>query len=80
MVDALAFVERFKNAAGKWRTREISPFFATKGALRNWAVVPDNPLRLEDEEDELRRSLFDALLENRVWVAKRKMPEDKVRH
>jgi hypothetical protein len=79
MVDALAFVERFKNPAGKWRSREISPFFSTKGALRNWAVVPDNPARLEDEEDELRRSLFNALTENRVLVAKRKVPEDKVR-
>jgi hypothetical protein len=78
MVDALAFVERFKNAAGKWRSREISPFFASKGALRNWAVVPDNPSRTEDAEDELRAKLFNALIENRVWVAKRKVSEDKV--
>lgn len=78
MVDALAFVERFKNAKGKWRSREISPFFATKGALRDWAVVPDRP-KDEDDEGELRRSLFDAMIENRVWVAQRKVPEDKVR-
>jgi hypothetical protein len=78
MVEALAFVERFKNAAGKWRSREISPFFSTKAALRDWAVVPDNPSD-PDTEDELRRSLFDAMCENRVWVARRQVPEDKVR-
>jgi hypothetical protein len=77
MVDALAFVERFKNAAGKWRSREISPFFSSKAALRDWAVVPDGANI--DTDDELRRSLFDAMIENRVWVAKRKVPEDKVR-
>jgi hypothetical protein len=81
MVDALAFVERFKTPAGKWRSREISPFFASRDALRNWAVVPDQPKRagVEDTEDELRAKLFSAMIENRVWVAKRKVPEDKVR-
>jgi hypothetical protein len=78
MVDALAFVERFENAAGKWRSREISPFFSNRAALRDWAVVPDSPADI-DTEDELRRSLFEALFERRVWVAKRKVPEDKVR-
>ena len=34
---------------------------------------------LERTEDELRRSLFDALFENRVFVAERKVPADKVR-
>jgi hypothetical protein len=76
MVDALAFVERFKNAQGNWRSREISPFFSSRAAARDWAVTPDtgNP----DEEDELRRALFDALFENRVRIAKRRVPEDKV--
>jgi hypothetical protein len=78
LVDALAFVERFKNAAGKWRSREISPFFSTKAALRDWAVVPDTSSNI-DTEDELRRALFDALFENRVFVAERKVPADKVR-
>jgi len=78
MVDALAFVERFKNNAGEWRSREISPFFSTRGALRDWAVVPDTSSNV-DTEDELRRSLFDALFENRVFVAERKVPTDKVR-
>jgi hypothetical protein len=77
MVDALAFVERFKNDSGHWQTREISPFFSNKAALRNWAVVPDSPTNI-DLEDELRRSLFNALCENRVWVAKRKVSQDKV--
>lgn len=77
MVDALAFVERFKNANGQWRTHEISPFFSGKAALRDWAVVPDKPSD-HDTEDELRRSLFDALCENRVWVAKRKVPKEDV--
>jgi hypothetical protein len=77
MVDALAFVERFKNPAGQWRSREISPFFSTRAALRDWAVTPDTPGNV-DTEDELRASLFNALIENRVWVAKRKVPEDQV--
>jgi hypothetical protein len=69
LVEALAFVERFKKANGTWETREISPFFSGKGALRNWAVVPDGSNL--DQEDDLRKSLFDALCENRVWVARR---------
>lgn len=77
MVDALAFVERFKNSGGQWRTREISPFFADRAALRDWAVVPDSPTNV-DNEDDLRGSLFNALCENRVWVATRKVPEGKV--
>jgi hypothetical protein len=77
MTDALAFVERFKNAHGRWETREISPFFSGKAVLRDWAVVPDSPSNA-DTEDELRRSLFDALCENRVWVAKRKVLAEKV--
>jgi len=32
-----------------------------------------------DTDDELRGSLFNAMIENRVWVAKRKVPENKVR-
>jgi hypothetical protein len=45
-------------------------------ALRDCAVRPDgNNL---DNDDELRRSLFDAMFENRVWVAERKVPENKV--
>jgi hypothetical protein len=78
MVDALAFVERFKNDQGKWRTREISPFFSGKAALRDWAVVPDKPTD-PDHEDELRRSLFNSLCENRVFVATRRVPKEKVR-
>jgi hypothetical protein len=58
------------------RSREISPFFAGKAALRNWAVVPDGPNA--DNMDELRRRLFNAMISNRVWVAKRKVPENKV--
>jgi hypothetical protein len=77
MTDALAFVERFKDAHGRWQTREISPFFASKAVLRDWAVVPDSPSNV-DTEDELRRSLFNALCENRVWVAKRKVPAEDV--
>jgi hypothetical protein len=77
LVDALAFVKRVKNTAGEWTTEEISPFFADKAALRNWAVVPDGANA--DNEDELRKSLFDALCENRVWVAKRKVQESKLR-
>lgn len=77
LVDALAFVERFKKA-GKWRSREISPFFSNRAALRDWAVVPDTASNI-DTEDELRRSLFKALFENRVFVAERKVPADKVR-
>ena len=76
MVDSLAFVERFKNNQGKWRSREISPFFSNKAALRNWAVVPDGSNI--DEMDELRRSLFNSMIENRVFVAKRRVPEDKL--
>lgn len=77
MVDALAFVERFKNAQGNWRSKEISPFFSNRGPLRDWAVRPDgNNL---DNDDELRRSLFDALIENRVFIAKRKVRENKIR-
>ena len=76
LVDALAFVERFKNENGKWRTREISPFFTTRAALRDWAVVPDGSN--VDTDDDLRRSLFDAMCENRVWVAKRRVAEDEV--
>jgi len=78
MVDALAFVERFKNADGQWRTREISPFFSGKAALRDWAVVPDSAADV-DTEGELRRALFDALCENRVWVATRKVPQENVK-
>jgi hypothetical protein len=78
LVDALAFVERFKNSQGKWRTREISPFFLNRGALRDWAVKPDSPSNI-DTEDELRANLFQAFFDNRVWVAERKIPEDKVR-
>jgi hypothetical protein len=78
LVDALAFVERFKNNAGEWRSREISPFFSSKGALRDWAVVPDTSSNV-DTEDELRRTIFDALFENRVFVAERRVPADKVR-
>lgn len=77
MVDALAFVERFKNAAGDWRSREISPFFSNKAALRDWAIKPDSPANV-DTEDELRLSLFEALFENRVLVATRRVSEDKV--
>jgi len=76
MVEALAFVERFKTASGRFRTREISPFFANRAALRNWAVVPDGAN--VDDDDELRRSLFDAMIENRVWVAKRRVAADEV--
>jgi hypothetical protein len=78
MVDALAFVERVKNASGQRRTREISPFFSSKAALRNWAVVPDSPADV-DKEDELRLALFNALCENRVWVATRKVPQENVK-
>jgi hypothetical protein len=78
MVDALAFVERFKNASGQWATREISPFFASRPALRNWAVVPDSPANA-DTEDDLRQTLFDALCDNRVWVATRSVPKNMVR-
>ena len=77
MTDALAFVERFKNGHGRWETREISPFYSGKAVLRDWAVVPDSPSNV-DNEDELRRSLFNALCENRVWVAKRKVPAEDV--
>jgi hypothetical protein len=77
MVDALAFVERFKDASGKWQSREISPFFSSKAALRDWAVVPDLPDNV-DVEDELRQALFDALCENRVWVATRKVLAENV--
>lgn len=76
LVEALAFVERFKNENGKWRTREISPFFANRAALRDWAVVPDGSNL--DTDDDLRRSLFDAMCENRVWVAKRRVAEDEI--
>jgi len=76
MVDALAFVERFRTPAGRMRSREISPFFAGKPALRDWAVVPDGPNA--DNMDELRGRLFNAMISNRVWVAKRKVPENKV--
>jgi hypothetical protein len=69
MVEALAFVERFKNQNGKWKTREISPFFANRASLRDWAVRPDG--NNVDTDDELRKSLFNAMIENRVWVAKR---------
>jgi hypothetical protein len=78
MVNALAFVERVKNAGGQWQTNEISPFFSGRAALRDWAVVPDSPSNT-DTEDELRGSLFQALCENRVWVATRKVPQDKVK-
>lgn len=76
LVEALAFVERFKNANGQWRTREISPFFASRAALRNWAVVPDGAN--VDLDDDLRKSLFDAMCENRVWVAKRRVAENEI--
>jgi hypothetical protein len=76
MVNALAFVERFKNNQGKSRSREISPFFSNKTALRDWAVVPDGSNI--DTFDELRRSLFNAMIENRVWVAKRRVLENKI--
>ena len=76
LVEALAFVERFKNEHGNWRTREISPFFANRAALRNWAVVPDGAN--VDTDDEFRKSLFDAMCENRVWVAKRRVAEDEI--
>lgn len=79
MVDALAFVERFRNAAGKWRSREISPFFSTRAALRDWAVVVPDTSSKVDSEGELRGSLFNALFENRVFVAERKVPAEKVR-
>jgi hypothetical protein len=77
LVEALAFVERFTTASGQRRIREISPFFSGKAALRDWAVVPDDPSR-EDDEDELRRTLFDALCENRVWVAERMVQQEEV--
>lgn len=77
MVEALAFVERFKKANGKWDTREISPFFSGKGALRNWAVVPDGTNL--DHEDDLRKSFFDALCTNRVWVARRMVAPELVK-
>jgi hypothetical protein len=48
----------------------------TKAALRDWAVVPDTSSNI-DTEDELRRSLFDALFENRVFVAERKVPRTR---
>jgi hypothetical protein len=77
LVEALAFVERFKKQNGTWSTREISPFFSGKGALRNWAVVPDGANA--DNEDDLRKSFFDALCENRVWVAKRMVAPELVK-
>lgn len=77
MVDALAFVERFENADGQVRSREISPFFSDKATLRDWAVTPDGANL--DNDDELRGELFDAMFENRVWVAKRRVPEDTIR-
>ena len=76
LVEALAFVERFKDADGRWRTREISPFFATRAALRDWAVVRDGSN--VDLDDDLRKSLFEALCENRVWVAKRQVAESEI--
>jgi hypothetical protein len=77
MVDGLAFVERFKNSR-KWRTREISPFFSNRAALRGWAVKSDSPSNV-DTEDELRATLFQAFFVNRVCVAERKVLEDKAR-
>jgi hypothetical protein len=77
MVVALAFVERFKNPQGNWRSREISPFFSDKAALRDWAITPDGANL--DNDDELRLSLFQALFENRVFVAERRVPEDRLR-
>ena len=76
LVDALAFVARVRRPDGKSRSREISPFFATKSALRNWAVVADGPNA--NLEDDLRKEFFDALCENRVWVARRKVGADLV--
>jgi hypothetical protein len=55
---------------------EISPFFASRAALRNWAVVPDGAN--VDLDDDLRKSLFDAMCENRVWVAKRQVAENEI--
>ena len=77
MVDALAFIAG-SQVNGTFQTREISPFFATKAALRDWAVVPDSPANA-DTEDDLRQALFDALCDNHVWVATRKVAKDQVR-
>lgn len=77
MVDAMAFVKRVKRPDGTRTTEEISPFFATKQALRAWAVVPDGANA--DTEDDLRASFFDALCANHVWVAHRKVRPEEVR-
>jgi hypothetical protein len=76
LVEALAFVKRVKAPDGTWATEEISPFFADRAALRDWAVVPDGSNA--DNADELRKVLFDALVENHVWVAKRRVPQDQI--
>jgi hypothetical protein len=74
MVSAYAFVERYKNEAGKWKSAEVSPFFSEKGALWDWMIVEK-----KDGDSKLRKVVREALLESRVFVAKRKIREGKVK-
>jgi hypothetical protein len=74
MVPAFAMVEVQRAETGGLIADEISPFFASKAALRDWAVRPR-----EGKEDTLRKRVWNAMVENRVQVAERKVKETEIR-
>lgn len=74
MVKAYALVESHRAKRGGLIVDEISPFFSAKGALRDWMVRSD-----KGGEDKLRWRVWDAMLENRVHVAERRVEDTEVR-
>ena len=73
LVDSFALVERVKDGDG-WKSSEVSPFFSESGALKDWMIRTK-----EDGDKVLRRKVWAALLENRAFVAERRVPPDLIR-
>ena len=74
MVTAFALVEVKRAPSGGLISDEISPFFSSKKALRDWAVHSK-----EGQEDQLRKRVWDAMVDNRVHVASRRVKDTEVR-
>jgi hypothetical protein len=70
MADMFSLVEVKRAKTGGLVADEISPFFSSKAALRDWTIRSG-----KDEEEKLRKRVWDAMLDNRVQVAKRRVKE-----
>ena len=75
MIDTYSLVEVKRAKTGGLITDEISPFFKTKKELRDWTVRPT-----EGDDEKLRWRVWDAMVENKVQVAKRRVKESEAHH